>query len=317
MAAASVVSLTGVTKAFDQAQAVSGLSLDVDQGQIFGLIGPSGCGKTTTIRLLVGVLKPDDGEIRVLGSDPRHFSTRQRERIGYSPQGFFLYPTLTAKENVRFVAGLFGVGWRKRRRRTREVLQVLELWDARDRMTRNLSGGMQRRLELACALVHDPSLLFVDEPTAGLDPVLRQTIWEFLRGLRSNGTTVFVTTQLIEEIQHCDNVAIMNQGKLAALGSPAALRRQAMRGEVVEVVVQNVSQAGLQAVRALEGINAMHWTDDGDLRVMVDDAARAAPALTQALTAAGGDVTAVREYVPSFDEVFTRLVHENGKTADA
>ncbi|HEV7217110.1 MAG TPA: ABC transporter ATP-binding protein [Chloroflexota bacterium] len=314
MAAASVVTLAGVSKRFDHAEAVSDLSLDVAPGQIFGLIGPSGSGKTTTIRLLVGVLKPDDGEIRVMGSDPSRFSTRQRERIGYSPQGFFLYPTLTAKENVRFVAGLFGVGWGKRRRRTREVLQVLELWDARDRMTRNLSGGMQRRLELACALVHDPSLLFVDEPTAGLDPVLRQKIWEFLRGLRSAGTTIFVTTQLIEEIQHCDNVAIMNHGKLVALGSPAALRRQAMRGEAVEVVVQNVSQAALQQVRALEGVNALRWTDAGDLRVMVEDAARATPAVTQTLSAAGSDVTAVREYVPSFDEVFTRLVEEKAET---
>jgi ABC-2 type transport system ATP-binding protein len=311
VAAASVVTLAGVSKKFGQAEAVSDLSLDVAQGQIFGLIGPSGSGKTTTIRLVLGVLTPDDGEIRVMGSDPRHFSTRQRERIGYSPQGFFLYPTLTVKENLRFVAGLFGVGWRKRRRRIPEVLKLLELGDAGNRLTKNLSGGMQRRLELACALVHDPTLLFVDEPTAGLDPVLRTTIWEFLRQLRTQGTTVFVTTQLIEEIQHCDNVAIMNRGKLAALGSPDALRRQALKGEVVEVVVQNVSQEGLSRLRALEGVNAVRWSDDGALRVGVDDAAHATPAVTQTLSAAGAEVSAVREYVPSFDEVFTRIVERS------
>jgi ABC-2 type transport system ATP-binding protein len=308
VAAASVVTLVDVSKKFGRAEAVAHLSLNVEQGQIFGLIGPSGSGKTTTIRLLVGVLKPDGGEIRVMGSDPRHFSTRQREQIGYSPQGFFLYPTLTVRENMRFVAGLFGVGWRKRRRRAREVLQVLELWDARDRLTRNLSGGMQRRLELACALVHDPTLLFVDEPTAGLDPLLREKIWAFLRSLRSQGTTVFVTTQLIEEIRHCDNVAIMNRGKLAALGSPDALRRQAMRGEVVEVAVENLTPDGLRQLRGLDGVNAVRWTDDGDLRVMVDDAAHASPLVTQMLATVGGKVTAVREYVPSFDEVFKRLV---------
>jgi ABC-2 type transport system ATP-binding protein len=311
VAAASVATLSGVSKTFDHTEAVAELSLDVAQGQIFGLIGPSGCGKTTTIRLLLGVLVPDGGEVRVMGSDPCHFSTRQREQIGYSPQGFFLYPTLTVKENLRFVAGLFGVGWRRRRRRIPEVLKLLELDDARNRLTRNLSGGMQRRLGLACALVHDPTLLFVDEPTAGLDPVLRATIWAFLRQLRSQGTTVFVTTQLIEEIQHCDNVAIMNRGKLAALGSPNALRREAMQGEVVEVVVENVSREGLTSVRGLAGVNAVRWTDDGDLRVMVDDASHATPAITQALSAAGADVTAVREYVPSFDEVFTRIVERS------
>lgn len=311
MAVTAVVRVAGVSKAFAGAEAVSDLSMDVAEGQIFGLIGPSGSGKTTTIRLLVGVLAPDRGEIQVMGSDPRHFSTRQRERIGYSPQGFFLYPTLTVMENVYFVAGLFGVGWRKRRRRAREVLQLLELWEARTRLTRHLSGGMQRRLELACALVHDPTLLFVDEPTAGLDPVLRDKIWQFLRLLRSQGTTVFVTTQLIEEIQHCDNVAIMNLGHLAALGSPEALRREAMQGEVVELETGDVTQEGLRAVRAQPGVHNLRWTDSGRLQVVVDDASHAAPAVTQALDAAGSTVTAVREYVPSFDEVFKRIVERS------
>ena len=311
MAAESVVSLADVSKKFGSAEAVAHHSFDVAPGQIFGLIGPSGSGKTTTIRLLVGVLAPDGGEVRVMGNDPRRFSTRQRERIGYSPQGFFLYPTLTVKENMRFVAGLFGVGWLRRRQRIPEVLKILELYDARNRLTKNLSGGMQRRLELGCALVHEPSLLFVDEPTAGLDPVLRDTIWKFLQHLRSGGTTIFVTTQLIEEIQHCDNVAIMNEGKLAALGSPESLRREAMHGEVVEVSVQNVTQEGLGRLRALEGVNAVRWTADGDLRVMVDDAAHATPAVTRTLTAVGADVTAVREYVPSFDEVFTKIVERS------
>lgn len=308
MATATIVSLSEVSKNFGHAEAVRGLTLDVANGQIFGLIGPSGSGKTTTVRMLVGALAPDSGEIRVMGADPQRFSTGQREQIGYSPQGFFLYPTLTAKENVRFVAGLFGVGWRKRRRRSREVLEFLELWEARDRLTRNLSGGMQRRLGLACALAHDPSILFVDEPTAGLDPVLREKIWDFLRRLRSQGTTVFVTTQLIEEIQHCDNVAIMNGGRLAALGSPGALRREAMQGEVVELETEGVGQDGLALVRRIDGVHRVHWSGEGALQIVVDDAARAAPVITQTLSATGASVTAVREYVPSFDEVFKRIV---------
>ena len=311
----TVVSLAGVTKRFGDMEAVEDLSLQVTPGQIFGLIGPSGCGKTTTIRLIVGVLAPTEGEVRVLGSDPRRFSTRQREKIGYSPQGFFLYPTLTVLENVRFVARLFGVGWRQRRRRSREVLEFLELWDARDRMTRDCSGGMQRRLELACALVHDPTLLFVDEPTAGLDPVLRGKIWDFLHDLRERGTTVFVTTQLIEEIQHCDTVAIMNQGHLAALDTPNGLRRQAIRGEKVEVEVRDSDRVSLSQLRALEGVTTAHWVGDV-LEAIVDDASRAVPAITQALNAGGDNVEAVREVVPSFDEVFMKIVNQQQSGAE-
>lgn len=310
-----VVEMTGVTKRFDHQDAVDHMDLAVEHGQIFGLIGPSGCGKTTSIRLMVGVLAPDEGEVRVFGADPRHFSTKQREQIGYSPQGFFLYPTLTVRENVRFVARLFGVGWRQRRRRTRAVLEFLEIWDARKRMTRHLSGGMQRRLELACALVHDPTLLFVDEPTAGLDPVLRDKIWNYLRTLRSQGTTIFVTTQLIEEIAHCDNVAIMNHGRVVATGSPADLRRQAMQGEVVEVEAPEFSRESLASLRQLAHVKKIGWNDEGALRVTVDDASRATPVVMADLQGRGVDVQTVREVVPSFDEVFKHIVNASDQEA--
>ena len=152
--ATPIVELSDVTKKFDDATVVDHLSMSVPSGQIFGLIGPSGCGKTTTIRLLVGVLAPTEGTVRVLGVEPSGFTTRHREQIGYTPQGFFLYPTLTVKENVSFVAGLFGMGWLKRRRRIKEVLQFLELWDERKRLARDISGGMQRRLELLLKLMY-------------------------------------------------------------------------------------------------------------------------------------------------------------------
>ncbi|HUZ78367.1 MAG TPA: ABC transporter ATP-binding protein, partial [Chloroflexota bacterium] len=234
-AAAPIVQLDQASKAFGQTIAVDRLSMAVAAGQVFGLIGPSGCGKTTTIRLLLGVLQPTSGSVCVMGSEPTRFSTSQREAIGYTPQGFFLYPTLTVYENARFVASLFGMGWRRRRKRIREVLEFLELWDVRRRLTKQLSGGMQRRLELACALVHEPKLLFVDEPTAGLDPVLRGKIWDLLRSLRDQGVTVFVTTQYIDEIEHCDNVGILDRGRLVAIGTPDSLRSKALGGEVVEV----------------------------------------------------------------------------------
>src|SRR5581483_1012514 len=154
MAAQPVVELDRVSKLFGETAAVAGLSMAIAGDQIFGLIGPSGCGKTTTIRLMLGVLAPTSGTVTVLGVNPTRFPTAIRERIGYEPQGFLLYPTLTVQENVRFIAGLFGLPWARRRKRIKDVLQFLELWDARKRLARDLSGGMKRRLALAGALVH-------------------------------------------------------------------------------------------------------------------------------------------------------------------
>jgi ABC-2 type transport system ATP-binding protein len=305
--AVPIVELKQASKAFGETTAVDRLSMAVAPGQVFGLIGPSGCGKTTTIRLLLGVLRPTTGTVAVMGTDPTHFSTRQRESIGYTPQGFLLYPTLTVYENVRFAASLFGMGWRRRRTRIREVLTFMELWDARRRLSRQLSGGMQRRLELACALVHQPSLIFVDEPTAGLDPVLRGKIWDLLRNLRDQGVTVFVSTQFIDEIEHCDNVGILDHGRLVAIGTPESLRRKAIGGEVVEVEAGDVSRETVMALRQLPEVKSIRWTDGG-LRVVVEDAAVATPAITETLQGRGQVVEAVRPVVASFDDVFKRIV---------
>ena len=205
----AAVVISGVTKRFGDDMAVDGISMTVRSGTILGIIGPSGSGKTTTIRLLTGALAPTDGEVRVLGEDPRTFHRRTRERIGYMPQQFTLYPDLTARENVDFVASLFGMLWRRRYRRTREVLQLVDLWQVRGRRAGRLSGGMQRRLELATALVHEPDLMFLDEPTAGIDPILRASIWEELHRLRDGGGTLLVTTQYVNEAEACDRDMVL------------------------------------------------------------------------------------------------------------
>ena len=173
--------------------------------------------------------------MRVLGEEPRRFRRQTRERIGYMPQSFTLYPDLTVRENVDFVASLFGMLWRSRRRRTREVLELVDLWDVRGRRAGRLSGGMQRRLELAGALVHDPALLFLDEPTAGIDPLLRGRVWDELHRLRDEGRTLLVTTQYVNEAESCDQVALIAGGRLIALATPAELRRLAAGGDVIEI----------------------------------------------------------------------------------
>ena len=310
----AAVIVDGATKRFGDSTAVADLSLTVPTGTILGIIGPSGSGKTTTIRMLTGALTPTEGEVRVLGEDPRRFRRQTRERIGYMPQLFTLYPDLTARENVDFVASLFGVLWRTRHRRTREVLELVELWDVRSRRAGDLSGGMQRRLELACALVHNPNLLFLDEPTAGIDPILRGKIWDELHRLRDEGRTLLVTTQYVNEAEACDSVALIADGRLVALEGPTELRRMAVGGDVIEV--ETAAAFDGASLRSLELVRDVDQEDPTHLRVIVEDASVALPDVVQAVTDRGAEVVAASETRPSFDTVFATLV-ERQREADA
>jgi ABC-2 type transport system ATP-binding protein len=301
-----VISLTGVSRRFGDLWAVRDLSLAVPGGTILGLIGPSGSGKTTTIRMLTGTLAPSAGEIRVLGQDPAAFSTATRERIAYMPQSFSLYADLTARENVGFVAALYGYSWFGREGRIRRALTTVDLWDARSRLARNLSGGEQRRLELACAIVHEPAVLFIDEPTAGVDPMLRQSIWQEMRGMRDEGRTLLVTTQYVGEAEYCDNVALLADGQLIAMDAPDALRRSVFGGDVLQVDAEKAVDSELLANVA--EVLSVRQPEARRLIVVVTDAGAATPRITEVFVAAGIGLRSVQEYQPSFDEVFTELV---------
>ena len=311
--------MQGCTRRFGDLAAVDDITLDVGRGTILGIIGPSGSGKTTLIRMLTGTLEPTSGELQVLGETPRKFTRHTREMIGYMPQHFVLYEELTASENVGFVASLFGLLWPKRGRRVREVLKLVDLWEARGRRARHLSGGMQRRLELACALVHDPRLLFVDEPTAGLDPMLRQTIWAEFRRLREMGRTLVVTTQYVGEAEYCDVVAVLAQGRLIALAAPDELRHMALGGDVLEVKTAQPCD-GTQ-LEDLPGVIRINQQAPRHLFVIAEEGGAATPRVTQAIQSSGVEVTSISEYRPTFDEVFATLVeradHDTTEEPDA
>ncbi len=305
----ATVIVDAVTKKFGDMTAVENVTLSVPTGTILGVIGPSGAGKTTVVRMLTGALEPSEGTVRVLGENPRRFHRRTRERIGYMPQLFTLYPDLTARENVDFVASLFGMIFFRRHRRVREVLELVELWQARGRRAGDLSGGMQRRLELACALVHDPALLFLDEPTTGIDPILRARIWEELQRLRDAGRTMLVTTQYLGEAEMCDHVALIANGRLVAHAAPQELRRQAVGGDVLDV--ETVAAFDAAQLRGVAGVTAIQQQTPTAFRVTVDDAGSATPILAEAVVERGGEVDSAREYRPSFDEIFAELVHRD------
>ena len=313
-----IISARGVTRAFDDRVVVDDVTFDVYPGTILGVVGPSGSGKTTTVRMLTGTLGRTSGEITVLGEDPMRFSRQARSRIAYMPQLFSLYEDLSAQENVGFVAALYGIGPFKRRKLIRRALEVVDLQDARHRLARDLSGGMQRRLELACALVHSPDVLFIDEPTAGIDPMLRQSIWDELHRLRDEGRTLLVTTQYVAEAEYCDWVALIVDGELVALDQPAALRQMVFGGDVLEVNTQRAVDPEL--LTPVAGVTNVRQTAPRQLMVTVSDAASLTPQIMDALRDAGVEVAAIEEHQPTFDEVFTGLVEQRRRargTADA
>jgi ABC-2 type transport system ATP-binding protein len=306
--AAHAVALEHASKSFGETPAVIDLSFAVGRGQIFGLIGPSGCGKTTTVRMVTGVHVPDKGRVLVLGREPRRFTAAIRSRIGYMPQHFVLYPELSVWENLDFAASCYGVGLRGRGRRLGAMLDFVELSDARNVPAGQISGGMQRRLELACTLIHEPELIVVDEPTAGIDPVLRQKFWDHFRELRDRGHTLFVTTQYVTEAEYCDVVAAMKAGRMVAMGNPDVVRQIAMGGEIVNVVAKGLTHAQIAAIEAVEGVHSVQRISPDDVSVTVDDAGAATPLIVAALQGAGATVVNVSEHRPNFDEVFVRLM---------
>jgi ABC-2 type transport system ATP-binding protein len=310
----AAVVMEGASRSFGDVHAIRDVTLSVPTGSVLGVIGPSGAGKTTTMRLMTGGLVPSDGTVTVLGEDPRRFRRRTRERIGYLPQQFTLYPYLTARENVGFIASIYGLLWFRHGRRVRQVLELVELWDVRNRLAANMSGGMQRRVELASALVHDPEVLLLDEPTAGIDPVLRSRIWEELHRLKSAGRTLIVTTQYLNEAEECDLVALISGGRLVAFAPPEELRRDALGGHAMEVETESPFDA--RQLTGQPGVIRINQTAPNGFQVVVDDAGTATPVVLERLAALGVDVTSAREYVPSFDDVFATLLERHADAAE-
>jgi ABC-2 type transport system ATP-binding protein len=301
-----------LTKTFDGETAVDKLSLEVEPGVIFGFIGPSGCGKTTSVRMLLGIYAPDSGEIEVLQRAPQRFRRQEQVQIGYMPQQFVLYPELTVWENLDFAALLYGESLR-RKDTTRELLELVELTRHEKKKVRDLSGGMQRRLSLAASIVHDPRLLFLDEPTAGIDPVLRRKFWDYFETLKQNGRTLFVTTQYVGEAAYCDQVGVMMDGRLIVVDSPEGLRRRALGGEIIRLnTASYLPEADFNRLRA------QPFVKDGqavrlrnhEVELVVEDASIALPKLISWCQAEDIEVTSASEHLPVFDDVFVELIKQ-------
>jgi ABC-2 type transport system ATP-binding protein len=306
---ARIIETKDLTIQFGDEVAVDSMSIYVPDGAIFGLIGPSGCGKTTTVRLMTGIYKPTSGEVRVLGKAPADFTSSDREQIGYLLQQFVMYPDLSVWENLNFAASYYGVTI-FRRKRLNKLLDFVELSEHKNKISRVLSGGMNRRLSLAATLVHNPKLLFLDEPTAGIDPILRVKFWDYFRELQAQGHTLVVTTQYVGEAEYCDLVGIMSGGKLLYVDSPEELRKKAYGGEIVHIAanerIEYINRVHIEKLPFVKGDVSV--INDYEIEVVVDDADSAIPQLIESSRADGLTVKTIEKRNPLFDDVFVRLI---------
>jgi len=310
----AVLEASGLTKRFGVAVAVDGLSLSVARGEIFGLVGPDGAGKTTTMRLLTGVMSATAGSATVLGVDVTREPEAIRHRIGYVPQSSSLYADLTALENLRFYADLFGVPRVERNRRAQELLALSRLTPFASRLARNLSGGMRQKLALCAALIHRPEVLFLDEPTIGVDPVSRRDFWLLIYQLLQQGLTLVVSTPYLDEAERCHRVGLMNRGRLVACDAPSALRRL-LPGALLELrgVSADAARRVLERLPEVRDIEVFGET----LHVSVGDVSAALPAIRAALDRAGLYDTGLRQIPPSLEDVFIAVLHQGPRRAGA
>ncbi|HEU4915822.1 MAG TPA: ABC transporter ATP-binding protein [Acidimicrobiia bacterium] len=303
-----VASARDLTKRFEESAGVFDVDLDLSGGEIVALIGPSGSGKTTTVRLLTGLLAPDSGSVSVFGQDPQAFTAATRRRIGYMAQESVFFPDLTLRENLNFAASLFGVPLR-RRQRVDAIVELLGLGEAIDRLLRDVSGGEKRRLSLAAALIHEPDLLFLDEPTAGIDPILRRRFWEHFEELADQRAAMLVTTQYVGEAAYCDYVGVLSAGRVLAFETPDGLRRRAFGGELLDVVLTTPPAPGdLDRLARTPEVETIRWLDDHSVRLVVDDAGAMAATVVEWAGEVGLEIDRSEPFLPPFDDVFVEIV---------
>jgi ABC-2 type transport system ATP-binding protein len=310
----AVISVNNLTKRYGEFVAVDHISFDVTPGQVIGYLGPNGSGKTTTIRMLLGLIRPSEGSARVLGFDAARQSEQIKARTGYMSQKFALYNELTARENLTFYAGVYGV---RERSRVDAVLEKLELAAVAHQQVQTLSGGWRQRLALAAAIVHRPQLLLLDEPTSGVDPTARRAFWDLIYTLVAEGITILVTTHYMDEAEYCGQVGILNNGKLLALDSPTRLK-ESLPGKMWEISLTPADDAAGETTTAsplLRVLDQLTGTP-GVLRVsLAGDHLRAltatgAPAtlITQTLTQAGMENVTVEPSQAVMEDIFMALV---------
>jgi ABC-2 type transport system ATP-binding protein len=302
-----VIETHNLTKRFKKVTAVDGLDLSVGRGEIFGLVGPDGAGKTTTIRLLCAIMNPTDGSAKVAGFDVVKEAEEIKKRIGYMAQRFNLYGDLSVLENLNFFADIFAVGAQERKERIAQLLAFARLTEFQDRRAAQLSGGMQKKLALACTLIHQPEILFLDEPTTGVDPVSRREFWDILSDLHLRGVTLFVSTPYMDEAERCSRVGLMFEGDLIVCDEPEKVK-ELITGELIELRPKELRRAG-DVVAEMEGVLEVQTYGDL-LHIFVDSVDKRMSELERHLTTQGIEIEGLRQTRPRMEEAFISLIRK-------
>ena len=309
----NAVEIRELVKRFGDFVAVDHINMEVRRGEIFGFLGPNGAGKSTTIRMLCGLLAPTSGSATVGGLDVGTQSELIKQRIGYMSQKFSLYDDLTVEENIDFFSGIYGVPRARRAKRKEYVLQMAGIEQRRTSLTRLLSGGWKQRLALGCAILHEPPILFLDEPTSGVDPIARRTFWDLIYQLSRAGHTIFVSTHYMDEAEYCHRLALMYRGKVTALGTPRELKQSLGSHHLLLLEVSDIV-ASMKLLEDVPGASDVA-VFGGGLHVTVENDESAIPQIRQVLEQAGIQVPILEPIEPSLEDVFVAMIEREERKA--
>ncbi|HOJ06419.1 MAG: ABC transporter ATP-binding protein [Ignavibacteriota bacterium] len=306
------IEVNNLTKKFGDFTAVNNINFDVKQGEIFGFLGANGAGKSTTIRMLIGVLEPTSGDAMVGGYSIMNDSEMVKRHIGYMSQKFSLYNDLTVAENIRFYAGVYGLDGKKYQERKQWVLKVANLENMENMLTSSLPGGIKQRLALGTAVIHEPKIVFLDEPTSGVDPVSRRNFWDLINDLSDAGTTVLVTTHYLDEAEFCNDIILINAGRLVAQGNAKALKTNYIKNPILEIESDRV-------VDSLEILEKEKWVGETSIfgnyiHVILNDDTITEKNITQLLYEQNGiKIKRIERIIPTLEDVFIHLIEKDNK----
>jgi len=305
------VSVDKLEKRFGSFTAVNKISFDVKRGEIFGFLGPNGAGKSTTIRMLCGILTPTSGAGTVSGFDIMRQQEEIKQHIGYMSQKFSLYDDLTVEENVDFYSGIYKVPRAEREKRKADIIRMAGITEFKQNLTKTLSGGWKQRLALGCAIIHQPNIIFLDEPTSGVDPITRANFWAIIKEMASRGITVFVTTHYMDEAENCNRMTLIYKGTMIAIGTPQEMKTRVMKDEVLEIVMPS-AEDWVDRVAKARGVKeaALFSTK---LHAVAEDSKVAIPALKEMFDTAGVAGYDIRKILPSLEDVFVSSIENYDK----
>lgn len=309
------VQVDNLEKIFGDFTAVNRISFKVRKGEIFGFLGPNGAGKSTTIRMLCGLLVPTSGSGSVAGFDVLSQGEKIKENIGYMSQRFSLYEDLTVEENIDFYSGIYKIPKDRKNGRKDWVLKMAGLEDHRKTRTSVLSGGWKQRLALGCAIIHEPPILFLDEPTSGVDPISRRKFWELISGLSESGVTVFVTTHYMDEAEYCDRIAMIYRGDLIALGTSGSLKTEFMKEEIIDIDCENPQDA-MEIIEQMEGVKEVALFGKGLHAVAETRVETLVPKIRELLDKKGFRVERMEKITPSLEDVFVSMIEAYDRSSE-